>query len=84
MAALSPYADDAAVLMVGGLTIENGRERIAIHGSLDLTRDRPGLQQARALHAALAAVLQALEADPALPEKAPPPAGPHAVRNPFA
>ena len=40
---LKPFADDSAASAIGGLTVENGRDRVALYGSLDLTRDRAGL-----------------------------------------
>jgi hypothetical protein len=84
MADLKPYADDAASLQIGELTLENGRERVAVHDSLDLTRDRAGLAHARALKAALDEVVRALEAEPRLPDQVAPPQAPKRVKNPFA
>ena len=49
MTKLTPLADDAASISIGELTVENGTDRIALYGSLDLTRDKPGLAQGRAL-----------------------------------
>ena len=91
--ALDPFADDAHVRLLAGLTIENGRGCVALHGSLDLTRDRRGLARARALRAVLDAVVAVLEAQPDLPAASPAPAesavdapaeAPVVVRNPFA
>ena len=48
MSTLKPYADDAASLAIGDLTIENGQDSIAVGGSLDLTRDKVGLAARRA------------------------------------
>lgn len=81
----TPFADDAAVRSVGALSFENGTERIALHGSLDITRDRRGLAQARLLKRTLDAVVTALEAAD-LPETAAerPDAPPRTVKNPFA
>ncbi len=80
----TPYADDSAASAIGGLTLENGRDRVALYGSLDLTRDRAGLEQARELRALLEEIVRVLEADPALPEKIAPPREPGTVKNPFA
>ncbi len=82
--AFRPFADDAAVTRLGALSLENGTSRIALHGSLDITKDRRGLVQARALRAALDAIVQALEAAD-LPEQvaeATKPIG--RVSNPFS
>ena len=43
MSKLTPFADDAASTSIGSLTVENGTDRIALSGSLDLTRDKAGL-----------------------------------------
>ena len=79
----SPYADDAASLSVAGLTVENGRDRVALYGQLDLTRDKAGLRLARELKAVLDAVVRQLEAAPDLPEQVPAPEKPRTVKNPF-
>jgi hypothetical protein len=34
---------------IGGLTVENGADRVTIYGSLDLTRDKQGLAHVQAL-----------------------------------
>ncbi len=83
MTKLKPFADDAASISVGELTIESGLERIALYGSLDLTRDKQGLAHARALAALLDQAIQILEADPSLPDAVPPPVAPKTVKNPF-
>lgn len=79
-----PFANDAAVANLGSLSFENGSARIAIHGSLDITRDRAGLQRATALKALVDAIVTALsEAD--LPDEvAEETRGTTRVKNPFA
>jgi hypothetical protein len=76
MTKLTPFADDAASLSIGKLTIENGTDCLALYGTLDLTRDKQGLAHARALKALLDQAVQVLEADKALPNAVPPPADP--------
>jgi hypothetical protein len=79
-----PFADDVTVQTVGGLSIENGTDRIAIHGSVDLARDAAGLTRAKALAATLSAIITALEGQ-ALPERVADATRPSvAVKNPFA
>jgi len=78
------YADDAASVTIGDLTLENGRDCVAVGGSLDLTRDKPGLAHARTLKAALDTIVHALESDPALPDKVAPPKATTEVKNPFS
>ncbi|KAB1068265.1 hypothetical protein [Methylobacterium planeticum] len=80
----SPYTDETAVRTIGTLSIENGTSRIALHGSLDITRDRAGLRQARALKSVLDAIVTALAADD-LPEAvAEEGEASETVKNPFA
>ncbi|MGU3469070.1 hypothetical protein ACLBXO_29925 [Methylobacterium sp. C33D] len=81
----APFADDAGVRSVGALSFENGTDRIALHGSIDLTRDRTGLEQARLLRETLDAIVKALEASD-LPDAVAeaPDAPPRSVKNPFA
>ena len=84
--AMKPFVDDATVLQVGGITIENGIDRVSLSGSLDFGRDRQGLDHARALRAALDAIVSVLEADEHLPTRAAPSkrAGITKAPNPFA
>lgn len=77
----SPYANEADVLEIGDLMIENRLDRITISGDVDLTLDQAGLADARRLHALLGAVLAALESRE-LPERLPPP-DVETVDNPF-
>ena len=60
---ITPFADEAASTSVGDLTIENRLDRVSLYGSLDLTRDRQGLEDARCLRALLEAVLTVLEGE---------------------
>jgi hypothetical protein len=84
MVKLTPFANDAASVAIDKLTIENGTAQISLYGSLDITRDKAGLQHALALKAILDQVVQVLTSDPALPQKLDPPDKPKTVRNPFA
>jgi len=83
MSTMKPYADDADALTIGDLTLENGRDCVSVGGSLDLTRDKPGLAYAQALKAAVDAIVHALESDAALPERVVPPKPTTEVKNPF-
>ncbi len=79
-----PFAEDAGAQTFAGFSIENGTTRIAMHGSLDLTRDREGLRRAKALKSLLDAVITTLEAED-LPDAVPDePEVSDTVRNPFA
>lgn len=77
-----PYANEADVLEVGNLMLENRVDRVTISGDVDLTADQAGLADARRLHAALGAIVAALEARE-LPDRLPPP-DVKTVDNPFA
>ncbi len=83
MKRFTPFADDRASTTVGGLTVENGTDKVSLYGSLDLTRDAGGLARARALKAQEDAAVAALETAP-LPDAAAPPRRTRTVRNPFA
>lgn len=80
---MKPFADDSAALDIGDLKFENGRDRIACYGSLDVTRDQAGLALARELQELVAAVVHALESDGNLPAAIPAPKKRGAVKNPF-
>jgi hypothetical protein len=83
MTKLTPFADDAGSITIDTLTIENGTRQIALYGSLDITRDKVGLQHALALKAVIDQAVKVLTSDPALPQQLPPAAKPTTVRNPF-
>jgi hypothetical protein len=80
---ISPFANESESLSIGDLTIENRTDRIAIYGSIDLTRDRAGLAHARMLKAVLDKVVQVLENEKNLPDKIVPPDMTDEVANPF-
>ncbi|HEV7440535.1 MAG TPA: hypothetical protein VGN94_13070 [Methylobacterium sp.] len=79
-----PYADETAVQTIGALSFENGTDRIALHGSLDITRDRAGLAQARALRSAIDAIVKVLAADDLPDAVAEESEATRTVKNPFA
>ena len=49
MAIIKPFGDDSSSVGIGGLTVENGLDRVVLYGSLEITRDRAGLGLAREL-----------------------------------
>ncbi len=79
-----PFADDTSSTSIAKLTVENGTDRIALYGSLDLTRDRQGLAHARALKEILDQAVHVLEMQPDLPDAMPAAEAPKSVSNPFA
>jgi len=78
-----PYANDADVIRIGDLEIENRVDRVVLTGDVVLTRDKAGLALARELQALVEEVTKALEADKALPEVVEVRQA-RAVKNPFA
>jgi len=77
-----PYANEADVLRIGALEVENRTDRVSLTGDVVLTRDRVGLALAKELQALLGEVVKALEADKSLPEKVQTKPV-QSVRNPF-
>ena len=81
----TPFADDEASLNLAGLTVENGRDRLAIYGNLEIARDKAGRDRAHQLKALVDAIVEFLDADGALPEALPTAAAKATtVKNPFA
>ncbi|MBJ7310882.1 hypothetical protein ACFOLJ_25315 [Rugamonas sp. CCM 8940] len=76
-----PFANEADVLNVGKLMVENRVDRVTLSGDVDLTMDQVGLAHARALHQLLGAVLATLE-QAELPATLAPPVV-STVANPF-
>jgi len=76
-----PFANEADVLHVGDLMIENRLDRITLSGDVDLTLDQAGLALARRLHALLGEIVGRMEGAE-LPERLPPP-NVAQVDNPF-
>ncbi len=84
MKTITPFANESDSVGLGDLTIENHEDRVALYGSIDLTRDQEGLAQARSLKTLLDRIVQTLASDKNLPAKLPPAERPEAVKNPFA
>ena len=78
-----PYANEADVLRIGDLEIENRVDRVSFTGDLVLTKDKAGLALAKELQSLMERVVKALEADKQLPQivklKVP-----KTVKNPFS
>jgi hypothetical protein len=81
MSKFIPYKNESDVLHIGGLTIENRLDRITVSGDIDLTADKTGLADARALQQLLTDIVGKLERQQ-LPDQLPPPAI-TSVANPF-
>lgn len=63
-----PYANEADVLRIGDLEIENGIDRVSLTGDLVLTKDKAGLAVAKELQSLIGRVVKALEVEKQLPE----------------
>lgn len=81
------FANDDEVLSIEGdaLTVSNGTTCVSLAGSLEIRKDKRGLKAAFALKQAIDAIVTALQAEKALPDKAKdePPAATGSVGNPF-
>ncbi len=81
MTKFAPYENEADVVDIGNLTLENRLDRITISGDVDLTADKDGLAKARLLHELAGRIVAGLEARD-LPDRLPPP-DVKTVDNPF-
>ena len=81
---IKPFADDEAASSIGGLSVENGTERVVVSGSVEITRDQAGLERARALKQLADGLVAELEAG--MPQRlaAAPAAKVDEIDNPFA
>lgn len=82
---IKPFADDEGASAVGGLSIENGTERVVISGSVEIARNAEGLERARDLKRLMDDLVSELEAGGA-PQRlaAAGQATVDEVKNPFA
>ena len=78
-----PYANEADVLRIGELEIENRLDRVTLTGDVVLTRDKSGLSLAKQLQALIDDVVKAMESDKQLPDVVEVKAA-QTVKNPLA
>ena len=78
-----PYDNEADVLRIGNLEIENRIDRVSITGDVVLTKDRSGLALAKELQSLVGRIVKSLEAEKPLPETVELKAA-ETVKNPFA
>lgn len=78
-----PYANEADVLRIGDLEVENRIDRVTLTGDAVITKDKAGLALAKELKSLVGRVVKALEAEKRLPETVELKA-PETVKNPFA
>lgn len=77
-----PYANEADVLRIGDLEIENRIDRVSLVGDVVLTKDQVGLAMAKELQSLVGRIVKALEAEKQLPESVELKAA-VTVKNPF-
>lgn len=63
------YENETDAFQIDTLTVENRLDRISIFGSLDLTKDRHGLESALKLKRIIDASIDALKRDKNLPDQ---------------
>jgi hypothetical protein len=72
MNSIKPFSGEADSIPIGDLTVENGPDRIAIYGSVNITKDKVGLALAHELKQLIDATVASLQAETNLPEHIPP------------
>jgi hypothetical protein len=77
------YENESDSFTIGGITIENRLDRVSIYGSLDITKDKEGLENALKLKRIIDASIDALKRDKNLPDKIEI-LGTDTVENPFS
>ncbi|WKW51813.1 hypothetical protein [Rhodomicrobium lacus] len=80
----SPFRNETDAITLGGLTIENREDRVAVYGTLAITRDRAGLQAAKVLKETVDRIVKELETGGDLPVVVASAEPPAKVKNPFA
>ena len=82
METIDPFANESEALQIDDLTIENRTDKVSFYGSIDITRDKRGLELARSLKLLLDSIVERLSQED-LPESIPPPRNIDVVKNPF-
>jgi hypothetical protein len=76
------YENEVDSFLIDDLTIENRLDRISIYGSIELTKDRCGLESALKLKRIIDAAIDALKRDKTLPDQIAIKAS-QSIQNPF-
>lgn len=82
MKTIDPFANESEALQLDELTIENRTDRVSLYGSIDITRDKRGLELAQTIKHLLDAIVKRL-AQEDLPESIPAPQNIDVIKNPF-
>ncbi len=79
----APFKNESDAVTLGDLKIENREDHIAVYGRLAVTRDRAGLEAAKALKELFGKIVNELENGPDLPIKVAAAEPARKVKNPF-
>ena len=58
---INPFQNESDILQLGDLTIENRVDRVSFYGSLDITRDKIGLENAQQLKSIIEMIVGEIE-----------------------
>lgn len=76
------FENETESFTIGEMTVENRLDRISVYGSLDITKDKEGLENALKLKRIIDASIDALKRDKNLPDRIEI-VGTDSVENPF-
>ena len=79
---ITPFENEEEVITIQELTLENRLDRVSIHGSVDITKDKQGLEYAFALKRQIDTIVEKLKRED-LPEKIMIENVAKVVKNPF-
>lgn len=79
---IAPFQNESEVITIEELTIENRLDRVSIHGAVDITKDKQGLEYAFALKYQIDTIVEQLKRED-LPEKIVIENVAQEVKNPF-
>ena len=79
---IDPFANEEEVITIQELSIENRLDRVSINGSVDITKDKQGLEYAFALKRQIDTIVEQLKRED-LPEKISIENVDKVVKNPF-
>ena len=79
----APFKNESDAITLGDLKIENREDRVAIYGTLAVTRDRAGLAAAKALKEVVDRIVKELENGSDLPIRVAAAEPTETVKNPF-
>lgn len=78
----NPFENGTESHSIHDLTLENDLERINLYGNLQITKDKVGLESAKALQHYLNEIVSRLEKEASLPERIET-QGENEIENPF-